>query len=124
MAQDIIIRTLCDVCLAEDDRHHDGKPYTLGDGPALFDIDLCVEHAAALADLMRHARARKGRRKPAAPVPASPKAGVAGAYVCDEPECGRAFPSAQGLSMHRFRAHGRRSETPAAEAARLRKGSA
>jgi hypothetical protein len=124
MAQDIIIRTLCDVCLDSGEERHDASAYTIGDGPVLLDIDLCDVHAKPLAELVAHARPSergkppKRKRAPAGPV--APVIESAGAHACDDAGCGRVFASAQGLAMHRYRAHGIRSETPAAEAARAR----
>jgi hypothetical protein len=126
MAQDIIIRTLCDVCQDTSGDKVDGKPYTLGDGPAVFDIDLCGEHAAGLAALIEHARPQSRKRKRGAAAEPSPAAsGLAGAYACDVPGCDRSFTSAQGIAMHRYRTHGIRSESPDATRQRnAREGSA
>jgi uncharacterized C2H2 Zn-finger protein len=136
MAQDIIIRTLCDVCLSTDE-HTDAKPYRIADGPVSLDIDLCEIHRKPLADLLDHARPAstasntaagpgtacptcgkvlrtpRGLRKHltqqhGAEDPGAPTLTGTDGYTC--PDCGRGFGKPQGLSMHRFRAHGIRAE--------------
>jgi uncharacterized C2H2 Zn-finger protein len=139
MAQDIIIRTLCDVCLASDEERRDARPYRIQDGTVSLEIDLCEIHAKPLGDLIEHARPVKGSKGEDGG--ACPQCGkvfrsrrglqrhmtqshgdddggrlapaAGGVYACDVADCGRAFPSAQGLAMHRFRSHGIRSgESP------------
>lgn len=116
MAQDIIVRTLCDICLSDDEERHDAKPYQVAIGGVLMDIDLCDVHGKPLDDMAEHARPVKAsrKRKPAAAAAPAGDASAAAVLGCDVPGCGRAFPTAQGLSMHRYRAHGIRSETPEA----------
>jgi hypothetical protein len=100
MAQDIIIRTLCDVCLDSGEERHDASAYTIGDGPVLLDIDLCDVHAKPLAELVAHARPSergkppKRKRAPAGPV--APVIESAGAHACEDAGCGRVFASAHG----------------------------
>jgi hypothetical protein len=122
MAQDIVIRTLCDVCLDSGEERHDANSYTIGDGPVLLDIDLCEVHAKPLAELVAHARpserGKPKRKRGTGPTAAATES--AGAYACDVAGCGRTFENAQGLAMHRYRGHGLRSQTAAAEAARQR----
>jgi uncharacterized C2H2 Zn-finger protein len=135
MAQDIIIRTLCDLCLAHDE-HTDGKAYGLTDGPVSLDIDLCEIHAKPLAELVEHARPAaksgsasgpgtacptcgkvlrtpRGLRKHLTQQHGAPEETVAATLAGTDgetcPDCGRSFAKPQGLSMHRFRAHGIRA---------------
>lgn len=133
MAQ--VISTLCDPHLTEDDIQVAGLPYRVGvnlPGESRwgwFEVDLCPEHAEALTalslSLSKYGRPfqpddtvttprRKvrpsdlARRKYAHPDLADP----ANPFVCDVDGCGRAFPKAQGLSMHKRRAHGYRPLQP------------
>lgn len=136
MAQDIIIRTWCDPCLAEDE-HNEGRPYPLAGG---YVVDVCEVHRKPLDDITAHARRAETPDVPGLACPTCGKvyrserglrkhrtqqhgddtvsgpeglfAGPATVHACSE--CGRVFGGAQGLAMHRFRAHGLRSETAAA----------
>lgn len=144
MAQDIIIRTWCDPCLA-DDEHNEGKPYPLANG---YVVDVCDVHRKPLDEIAAHARrdtsatgagtgytcpdcgkvyqSERGVRKHRSQQHAGsmgeddePAALFGGAPIpppCSE--CGRTFGSNQGLAMHRYRAHGLRSES--SEAVRRR----
>lgn len=148
MAQDIIIRTLCDVCLADDEHRDDARPFVISNGGRLLEIDLCEIHGKPLADLIEHARPHEPKAKPDGltcetcgkvlqtsqgmrkhmmnqhgidpdTVIRETLFGPSESHQCDV--CSRTFPKSQGLAMHRFRAHGIRSETPSAHRKRERR---
>lgn len=131
MAQDIIIRTWCDVCLEQGDTHTEGVTTPLGDG---LEIDLCEPHRKPITDMLPLARQREPKRqnKPGYECPTCGKVlqtergfrkhrtqqhgddggpgTLFGVEGTDCPDCGRTFDTRQGVSMHRFRVHGIRSD--------------
>jgi rubredoxin len=109
MAQELIVSTWCDACLAEGERT-EGEPVSvaLGRSVALI-LDLCERHRKELVDPLAETLAEHGRRPDGKPVKraraAAPVEGT-GSERPSCPVCG-ASPSTFGaMSGHLRRMHG------------------
>lgn len=125
MAQSLIIRNHCDVCLGQDtpaetpadtysvavsvmapDEHTEAAtPARAEDNPRPFVVELCPQHGAALAEAVlalvpygRTPNAGKARRQRADQTPG------AGVVAC--PRCGHTAPTLAGLRPHVRAEHG------------------
>lgn len=86
MAQELIKRILCDICLTAGERV-DGQTYTITTLGKPAEIDLCDVHAKPIIDLAEHVRA---------PEPTE---------ICPVKDCGRRLQSRPGVRRHLTRTH-------------------
>lgn len=109
MAQEIITRTLCDVCLGRDDSHVDGSAYQItvarsGERAATYDVDLCETDSKAVdavVDLLSEHGRREGKTsRPVSAAPAPVTADSTPAPPCPVPGCGRLLTAHHARDAH------------------------
>jgi hypothetical protein len=111
------ITTICDRHLEITGEEVEGQGWTFGaspegvESPEIYTVDLCEECSKDLVDTVRmvrelgrplNPRRRRRGHHGKAPAPAADEV----AHACPFPDCGRAFPTRQGVAMHVTRAHG------------------
>jgi hypothetical protein len=106
MSREVLIATWCDPCAAED-RQTPGVEWLVELTGERRVIDLCEQHVESWGLVALAAQMSKYGRAPERPVKRAPSRAAAEvqSFACTEPDCGRSFPTAQGLTMHRTRKH-------------------
>jgi len=105
VADEVVIQTWCDICMAEELKTT-GEPYRINGSR----VDLCTEHAGpittALGLVEKYGWIDKSPAKAAKAPSQALEASRAAPGTLRCPECGKHYKGPQGLGSHRRRAHG------------------